>query len=372
MHRKIYWIGATVAMVAVGFAVYAAKTKAGSTTNAPPAYVAKIAERLAKDHGDATPTSAMAVSTTRGPAEQVVVAGAGVGSPGTRVWLVVLHGHFQDPGASLPSGDPIPTGSIISFTINKQSHHIMDFGIGDRSPNLLSLGQVKSIGRANFSPARSTVSLILAEPDFAPNFGDPLWGGWPGDSPRLRMLARAIGQARRLGTVKSIAGLQDSFWPLVQLGYGNGRVVPLTWDAGSTVAIQLPDGRWQLLKSAFLARVLRNPRSTFSNTPRSRVTSGPNGRATVIVGNLPGLRALLYMSPSNGGGGKETAPAGSILIARMPVVDGQIHWQGTVRLPPRDAAKGRWSLTLIVRPFPQFSVVSGESLGLPWPHDAGK
>ena len=170
----------------------------------------------------------MAVSTTRGPAEQVV-AGAGVDSPGTRVWLVVLHGHFQDPGASLPSGAPIPTGSIISFTINKQSHHIMDFGIGDRSPNLLSLGQVKSIGRANFSPARSTVSLILAEPDFARNFGDPLWVGWPGDSPRLRMLARAIGQARRLGTVKSIAGLQDSFWPLVQLGYGNGRVVPLTW-----------------------------------------------------------------------------------------------------------------------------------------------
>lgn len=219
-----------------------------------------------------------------------------------------------------------------------------------------------------------TTSLILAAPQFGPNYGEsPLWAGWPGDGSRLGTLARALNRAERLGTVNTIAGLQDTFWPLVQLGYRTGRVVPLTWDAGTTVAIQLPNGRWQLLKSPFLTRVLRDPRSTFSNTSRSRVTSGPNGRVTVTVGNLPGPRALLYMSPSNGGGGKETAPAGSILIARIPVVDGQIHWQGTVRLPAgHPAANGGWSLTLVVRPFPQFSLVSGESLGLPWPHGARK
>lgn len=230
---------------------------------------------------------------------------------------------------------------------------------------LILAGAAVMGGRAHFASGQPTTSLILAEPDFGPNFGNPLWAGWPGDVPRLRMLAQALSQAERLGVVKTIAGLQDSFWPLVQLGYRNGHVVPLTWDAGNTVALQLANGQWQLLKSPFLARVLRNPRSTFSNTPRTYVTSGPHGRVVVREGDLPGIRAVLYASPSNGGGGKETPPTGSVLIARVPVVNGQIHWQGTVRLPPGDAANGGWSLTLIVRPFPGFSLVSGESLGLP-------
>ena len=210
-------------------------------------------------------------------------------------------------------------------------------------------------------------ALILAEPDFAPNFGDPLWQGWIGDGPRLGALARAVNDAKRLGTVNAIAGLQDSFWPLVQLGYRSGRVVPLTLDAGNTAAIGLPDGRWQLLKSRFLVRVLRDPRSTFSNTPRSRVTSAPHGRLAVNLGNLPGTRALLYASPPGGSLGKETAPAGSVLLARIPVVNGQIHWEGTVRLPQGDMAQHGWRLTIIVRPFPHFPLVSGESLGLSWP-----
>lgn len=232
---------------------------------------------------------------------------------------------------------------------------------------VISAGTAVIMGRAPLAPTQPTMSLILAEPDFAPNFGDPLWAGWPGDVSRLHTLTQAVSRAERLGTVKTIAGLQDTFWPLIQLGYPNGRVVPLTWDAGTTVAIQIPTGRWQLLKSPFLARVLRDPRSIFSNTPGTRVTPGPNGRVTVGAGNLPGIHALLYASPSNGGGGKATAPAGSILIARIPIVNGQIHWQGTVRLPAGHTTNGGWRLTLIVRPFPRFPVVSGESLGLPLP-----
>lgn len=166
--------------------------------------------------------------------------------------------------------------------------------------------------------------------------------------------------------MKTIAGLQDTFWPLIQLGYQNGRVVPLTWDSGTTVAIQIPNGRWQLLKSPLLARILRNPRSIFSDTPGTRVTPGPHDQVTMRAGNLPGIRALLYASPSNGGGGKETPPAGSVLIARIPIVNGQIHWQGTVHTATH-TADGDWRLTLIVRPFPRFPAISGESLGLPLP-----
>ncbi len=237
---------------------------------------------------------------------------------------------------------------------------------------LVAVGTAVIVGRGGFARTKTVNSLILAEPDFAPNFGDPLWAGWPGDVPKLRQLAREIRQAKRVGTVKAIPGLQDTFWPLVQLGYRSGRFVPLTWDAGNRVALELPDGRWQLLKSPLLVRTLRDPRSTFSNTPNTRVAAGPMSRVMVSVGNLPGIRTLLYASPANEGGGKETAPAGSILIATIPVVNGQIHWHGIIRLPPGFAARGRWNLTLIVRPFPHFSLVSGESLSLPWPPSVGK
>jgi hypothetical protein len=63
------------------------------------------------------------------------------------VWFVVLHGHFKDRNARVPAGQPLPTGRVILFTINKRTHQIMDFGIGNRPPALSSLGPAEQFLR---------------------------------------------------------------------------------------------------------------------------------------------------------------------------------------------------------------------------------
>ncbi len=142
MTRKKYWIlGATAAIVAVSSGAYVAM--AGSSINAPPAYIVTMAEQQAKENGDPTPTGAIAVSTTRGAAMHAAAVGV-VNGPTIPVWLVVLHGHFKDRHASVPAGQPLPAGHVILFTVNKRTHQIMDFGIGNRSPKLSSLGPIEN------------------------------------------------------------------------------------------------------------------------------------------------------------------------------------------------------------------------------------
>lgn len=144
MKGKNWIFGAAAAVVAVGSGAHAATTtQAASTTNTPPAYVVKIAEQQAKENGGPTPTGAVAVDTTRGAAMHA--AAGGVDGSQIPVWLVVLHGHFKDRNASVPAGQPLPTGQVILFTINKRTHQIMDFGIGNRPPALSSLGPVEHI-----------------------------------------------------------------------------------------------------------------------------------------------------------------------------------------------------------------------------------
>jgi hypothetical protein len=144
MHRKTtYWLVGTTAVVAAGsVALYAATTTAASTVHTP-AYVVKIAEHEAKENGDPIPTQAVAIDTTRGAA-MVAAAAGGVDGSTIPVWFVVMDGHFKDRNARVPPGAPLPTGRVIAFTINQHAHQIMDFGIGDRSPNLASLGTVTS------------------------------------------------------------------------------------------------------------------------------------------------------------------------------------------------------------------------------------
>lgn len=144
MSRKQYGIfGAAAIVIAVGSGVYAATTaKAALITHTPPAYVMQIAERQAGGSGDPTPTGAVAIDTTRGAAMQAAEAG-GVDGSTIPVWLVVLHGHFKDRNASVPAGQPLPTGGVLVFTIDQRTHQILDYGIGDRPPNLSSLGTVE-------------------------------------------------------------------------------------------------------------------------------------------------------------------------------------------------------------------------------------
>lgn len=145
MNRNQYGIfGAAAAVVAVGSREYAATTtRAAFMISTPATYVVQIAKQQAKGNGDPTPAGVVTIDTTRGAAMHA--AAGGVEGSKIPAWPVVLHGHFKDRNASVPAGQPLPTGGGILFTTNKRTHQIMDFGIGDRPPNLsTSLGTIET------------------------------------------------------------------------------------------------------------------------------------------------------------------------------------------------------------------------------------
>lgn len=119
-------------------------TPSQGAVGGPPGFVATIAKSMAARMGDSNPTSAQYVLTTRQAAESLVAGDHVHTNP--EVYLVVLHGHFSDPGARVPPGAPIPTGTQINFTIDPVTQQILDFGISNQSlSDLPTLGQVQSL-----------------------------------------------------------------------------------------------------------------------------------------------------------------------------------------------------------------------------------
>jgi hypothetical protein len=81
------------------------------------------------------------VRTTRQAAEKVA-SGDWVDSD-QPVYLVLLRGNFVDYYAHglYRTRDDFPRGRVITFTVD-ESHGILDFGIGDKEPELSKLGAV--------------------------------------------------------------------------------------------------------------------------------------------------------------------------------------------------------------------------------------
>jgi hypothetical protein len=101
--------------------------------------LAHVALRAAKGAGDAHPTDAIVVPTTRRIAE-AVDAGSGAGFASTPVYFVLVHGQFKAcdvPGA--PSG--CPTGTIITLTIDPRTTRSLDFGVESRMPDVNKIGK---------------------------------------------------------------------------------------------------------------------------------------------------------------------------------------------------------------------------------------
>jgi hypothetical protein len=48
--------------------------------------------------------------------------------------LVVMHGHFEDLNAKAPRGDPAPTGTVMSFVLNRGTGRVAAVGVGDTAP----------------------------------------------------------------------------------------------------------------------------------------------------------------------------------------------------------------------------------------------
>lgn len=107
-------------------------------TSTPPVYVVRAAEEMAKASADPHPVLAYAIRTT----EAVALTGSpngNVAAPETRVYLVMLYGQFTADWASPPAGAALPTGTVVTFTINQKTHRVMDMGLGHKTPSLVSL-----------------------------------------------------------------------------------------------------------------------------------------------------------------------------------------------------------------------------------------
>jgi hypothetical protein len=60
--------------------------------------------------------------------------------PSSSVYAVVMHGHFVDTDASTPHWASAPTGSIMAFTVNANTGHVVSVYVGNDAPT--SVGAV--------------------------------------------------------------------------------------------------------------------------------------------------------------------------------------------------------------------------------------
>jgi hypothetical protein len=98
--------------------------------------LAQLALGSATLAGDAHPTDAVVVPTTRHIAEQIDAGDGGEAS--TPSYFVLLHGHFTVDEA--PAGGRFPTGTILTLTVDARTNHYSDYGVGSRMPDLDAIG----------------------------------------------------------------------------------------------------------------------------------------------------------------------------------------------------------------------------------------
>jgi len=106
-----------------------------------PAFLVTLAARTAAGNCDKHPTRARYVRTTRQASEALF--GERVDSD-QRVYLVLLRGKFVAVYARgvYRARDEFPRGTVITFTVDAETHDILDFGIGRGAPRLAWLGRV--------------------------------------------------------------------------------------------------------------------------------------------------------------------------------------------------------------------------------------
>jgi hypothetical protein len=101
-----------------------------------------MAQSVASEMGDPTPTSVTAVLTTRAAATALQGAQS-IDSASNQVWFVEMIGNFVDENW-FGFGAP-PTGTEVDFMVDAQTQDVLDFGISNSPPGLSSLGTVHTI-----------------------------------------------------------------------------------------------------------------------------------------------------------------------------------------------------------------------------------
>lgn len=100
-----------------------------------------LADNIAAQNGDSSPTSIVAVPTTRFAANATAF-GASV-SGNTGVYLVQLVGNFVGHDAHLPSGAAPPRGTTLTLVVDAADMSILDWGI---EPTGLGTTEFSSLG----------------------------------------------------------------------------------------------------------------------------------------------------------------------------------------------------------------------------------
>lgn len=142
MHQRratLYASAAGIAVVAVTSVLTATLNAASATPRAaiPSSAISALKTnmlRLARQSGDAQPTSINAVATTRAQALRAATPGDTVpGSVSQRVYLVVMTGEFK-VDAPTPPGASLPTGRYLAVTVSRSTFQVMDLGLSNHAP----------------------------------------------------------------------------------------------------------------------------------------------------------------------------------------------------------------------------------------------
>ena len=96
----------------------------------PPGWVIEQAIKMAIRNKDPNPTSAYWLLADPATIAPVVGLSPDQSSGPGQEYLVVLHGSFTARGAKIPTGTAVPTGSVLTFTLDPKSHQVLDWGVG--------------------------------------------------------------------------------------------------------------------------------------------------------------------------------------------------------------------------------------------------
>jgi hypothetical protein len=146
--RHLSWLAALCATLCLG-ACGASALAGGSAATDPgiPAAaltsLTALAKSSAASDGDPGVTLANAVVTTRQDAVHVMSGDAvNTNDP---VYLLQIKGHFTAYNASVPSGAALPTGMYLTLVVNVSDGQVDDWGVGNHSSDLASLGSVVTL-----------------------------------------------------------------------------------------------------------------------------------------------------------------------------------------------------------------------------------
>lgn len=129
----------------------ASARKATSTGYISAAQVLDVAQAAAAQAGDPSPSSIeQSALTTRAEANSVA---SGEIVPGTNgSYLIAERGQFKATNAPIPSGAPIPQGSVLTLVVDATTGEVTDSGISDNYPDMSSLGGVTDLVAAQKAP----------------------------------------------------------------------------------------------------------------------------------------------------------------------------------------------------------------------------